>query len=203
MAKSDGLLFKSTSPVFHSVCSSMAGREQGLHQGCSVDRANKSRPMTCWIALFEEHASSVGLKRNWGGPSFECGAARGHWEVRGRGERQHLLPWLLAGHGDLAIVENRFSCSHQGNVTHFKSSQPGTLSSSARRFFFPTVIKLVHGSLEVARNRGRGGSGEEEILSHDRKSKSYFGVRYSERDFCPGMIRRGWGSASCCDDGLP
>lgn len=142
MAKSDGLLFKSTSPAFPTVCSSTAGREQGLHQGCSVDRANKSRPMTCWIAPFEEHASSVGMKRNWGGPSFECGAARGRWEVRGRGERQHLLPWLLAGHGDLAIVENRFSCSHQGNVTHFKSGRSGTLSSSARRFFFPTVIKL-------------------------------------------------------------
>ncbi len=125
-----------------AVCSYTAGREQGLHQGCSVDRANKSRPMTCRIAPFEEQASSVGMKRNRGEPSFECGAARGRWEVRGRGERQHLLPWLLAGHGDLAIVENRFSCSHQGNVTHFKSGRSGTLSSSARHFFFPTVIKL-------------------------------------------------------------
>ncbi len=52
MAKSDGLLFKSTSPAFPAVCSYTAGREQGLHQGCSVDRANKSRPMTCRIAPF-------------------------------------------------------------------------------------------------------------------------------------------------------
>lgn len=39
----------------------MAGRErkrergeQGLHQGCSLDRANKSRPVTCSMAPFEE-----------------------------------------------------------------------------------------------------------------------------------------------------
>ncbi|KAK5888182.1 hypothetical protein CesoFtcFv8_016706 [Champsocephalus esox] len=29
-------------------------REQGLHQGCSLDRANKSRPVTCSMAPFEE-----------------------------------------------------------------------------------------------------------------------------------------------------
>lgn len=28
--------------------------EQGLHQGCSLDRANKSRPVTCSMAPFEE-----------------------------------------------------------------------------------------------------------------------------------------------------
>lgn len=72
MAKSDGLLFKSTSPVSPSpprhpstVCSrwaaGVAGRErkrergeQGLHQGCSLDRANKSRPVTCSMAPFQE-----------------------------------------------------------------------------------------------------------------------------------------------------
>lgn len=68
MAKSDGLLFKSTSPMsppppLHSLqslggcCGSHTERErgeQGLHQGCSVDRANKSRPVTCSMAPFEE-----------------------------------------------------------------------------------------------------------------------------------------------------
>lgn len=28
--------------------------EQGLHQGCSLDRANKSRPVTCSMAPFQE-----------------------------------------------------------------------------------------------------------------------------------------------------
>lgn len=69
MAKSDGLLFKSTSPMSPSATpprSAVAGRlvwqaeresergEQGLHQGCSLDRANKSRPVTCSMAPFEE-----------------------------------------------------------------------------------------------------------------------------------------------------
>lgn len=72
MAKSDGLLFKSASPVSpppphhpSTVCSrwaaGVAGRErkrergeQGLHQGCSLDRANKSRPVTCSMAPFQE-----------------------------------------------------------------------------------------------------------------------------------------------------
>lgn len=30
------------------------GGEQGLHQGCSLDRANKSRPVTCSMAPFQE-----------------------------------------------------------------------------------------------------------------------------------------------------
>ncbi|ROJ66343.1 hypothetical protein DPX16_16606 [Anabarilius grahami] len=37
--------------------------EQGLPQGCSVDHANKSRPVTCSIAPFEGQASSVRKKK--------------------------------------------------------------------------------------------------------------------------------------------
>ncbi len=131
-----GLLFKSTSPAFPAVCSSTAGREQGLHQGCSVDRANKSRPMTCWIAPFEEHASSVGMKRNWGGPSFECGAARGRWEVRA-GESDSIcfhgywpgmetsLLWRIGSHAPTKEMSCILRAAGPGRSLH----RPGTFSA--------------------------------------------------------------------------
>lgn len=51
------------------------GGEQGLHQGCSLDRANKSRPVTCSMALFEE-GGKFGQSEEKGGQSLFSGARR-------------------------------------------------------------------------------------------------------------------------------
>ena len=131
-----GLLFKSTSPMSPSpspLCSlqSQGGRsgrerkrergEQGLHQGCSLDRANKSRPVTCSMAPFQER----GQVRSERGERQACSLFSGEAAhspqppggKEGRGGK-HLLPWLRAGYGDPTIEEPPFSCSHRGNVTH-------------------------------------------------------------------------------------
>lgn len=49
--------------------------EQGLHQGCSLDRANKSRPVTCSMAPFEE-GGKFGQSEEKGGQSLFSGAER-------------------------------------------------------------------------------------------------------------------------------
>ncbi|KAK9536056.1 hypothetical protein VZT92_005873 [Zoarces viviparus] len=45
--------------------------EQGLHQGCSLDRANKSRPVTCSMAPFEERGKFGQSEEKGGTASFQ------------------------------------------------------------------------------------------------------------------------------------
>lgn len=113
------LLFKFTSPMSPpAVCGDATHGEQGLPQGCSVDHANKSRPVTCSIAPFEGQASSVRKKK----------ARRALFSMREQGgkegkESRHLLPWLLAKYEDPAIQKAPFSCSQPASVTRLEGRQ--------------------------------------------------------------------------------
>lgn len=57
-------------------------------------------------------------------PLFTAEAAHSLRSTGGKEGREgrHLLPWLRAGYGDPTIEEAPFSCSHRGNVTHFKNA---------------------------------------------------------------------------------
>lgn len=137
MAKLDGLLFKSTSPAFPAVCSSTAGREQGLHQGCSVDRANKSRPMTCWIAPFwrackfgrDEEKSRRTLFWVWSSPWPLGGKGQGRATasasmVTGRGMETSLL-WKIGSHAPTKEMSRILRAAGPGRSLY----RPGTFSS--------------------------------------------------------------------------
>ncbi|KAL1260929.1 hypothetical protein QQF64_008756 [Cirrhinus molitorella] len=128
-AKSDGAPFQiHISDVPPAVCAGATHGEQGLPQGCSVDHANKSRPVTCSIAPFEGQASSVRKKK----------ARRALFSMREQGgkegkESRHLLPWLLAKYEDPAIQKAPFSCSQPANVTRLEGKAAQEETRRTRR----------------------------------------------------------------------
>lgn len=150
MAKSYGFLFKSTSPMsppppLHSL-QSLGGwcgrqrekeREERLHQGCSLDRANKSRPVTCSMGPFEE----------WGkfGQSEEKGkhslfslpkqlTARDRQEVRRAGRAGICFHGYGPGMGTLQLRKLRSHAPTEAMSRILKMRQGGarTISTSSR-----------------------------------------------------------------------
>lgn len=137
MAKLDGLLFKSTSPMSppHPPQSAVAGRLLWQpHRERERSRGYiKAAPWTVqtsldqWPAqwlLLRSGASSVRARRKAGTASFHWRSSSQPRSTGGKEGREgrHLLPWLRPGYGDPTIEEAPFSCSHWGNVTHFKNA---------------------------------------------------------------------------------
>lgn len=111
--------------------------EQGLHQGCSLDRANKSRPVTCSMAPFEE----------WGkfGQSEEKGrqslfslpkqlTARDRQEVRRAGRAGICFHGYGPGMGTLLLRKLRSHAPTEAMSRILKMRQAGarTTSTSGR-----------------------------------------------------------------------
>lgn len=111
--------------------------EQGLHQGCSLDRANKSRPVTCSMAPFEE----------WGkfGQSEEKGrhslfslpkqlTARDRQEVRRAGRAGICFHGYRPGMGTLQLRKLRSHAPTEAMSRILKMRQAGarTTSTSGR-----------------------------------------------------------------------
>ncbi|KAK1882407.1 hypothetical protein KUDE01_023190 [Dissostichus eleginoides] len=152
MAKSDGLFFKSTSPMSprhpSTVCSRWAAavagserkrerREQGLHQGCSLDRANKSRPVTCSMAPFEE-GGKFGQSEEKGRRSFfsqpEQLPACDRQEVRRAGRAGICFHGYGPGMGTLLLRKLRSHAPTEAMSRILKMHQAGarTISTSGR-----------------------------------------------------------------------
>lgn len=111
--------------------------EQGLHQGCSLDRANKSRPVTCSMVPFEE----------WGkfGQSEEKGrhgffsqpkqlTARDRQEVRRAGRAGICFHGYGPGMGTLLLRKLRSHAPTEAMSRILKMHQAGarTVSTSGR-----------------------------------------------------------------------
>ena len=82
--------------------------EQGLHQGCSLDRANKSRPVTCSMAPFEEQGKfGQGEEKDRRAllSLTEQLTAHGFQEVRRAGRAGICFHGYGPGRGDPAIEE--------------------------------------------------------------------------------------------------
>lgn len=111
--------------------------EQGLHQGCSLDRANKSRPVTCSMAPFEERGK-FGQSEEKGRHSLfslpKQLTARDRQEVRRAGRAGICFHGYGPGMGTLPLRKLRSHAPTEAMSRILKMRQAGarTTSTSGR-----------------------------------------------------------------------
>ncbi|KAG7516321.1 hypothetical protein JOB18_028904 [Solea senegalensis] len=150
--------------------------EQGLHQGCSLDRANKSRPVTCSMAPFEE----------WG--KF------GQSEEKGRRSLFSLPKQLTAPRSTGERTDGRPSGRARGTGFALRPWESLWLTSPAQG----ANVTGLNGSerkqhyLSYKWSCTRVQSGYESSALHPRREGVHVSVRYCARGGCRGLIKCGY-----------
>lgn len=111
--------------------------EQGLHQGCSLDRANKSRPVTCSMAPFEERGKFGQSEEKGRHGLFSLPkrlTARDRQEVRRAGRAGICFHGYGPGMGTLLLRKLRSHAPTEAMSRILKMRQAGvrTISTSGR-----------------------------------------------------------------------
>lgn len=202
MAKSDGPLFKSTSPMSPPPPlqqSAVAGRlvrqaerkrergEQGLHQGCSLDRANKSRPVTCSMAPFEERGK-FGQSEEKGRHSLfslpKQLTARDRQEVRRAGRAGICFHGYGPGMGTLLLRKLRSHAPTEAmsRILKMRQARARTASTSDRDALWERGMKMIARQCE---SRGSAlGWGRQHVLEQERNAS------YDRVTFIVGILWR-------------